>query len=181
MKEGKQGWRGKHEPRGLRPAVQPHHIPQLLWYKIPLWPQETSLVCGDSLSGVDAHTVNHWARLGHTQVTQNLYDLQMQKSEMFLLTWNLELLLQTEHTWADFCEEQQHPSPQRTSSSKSQISAPGHIEILLLLKAKWPFQCRLYAMSLSWTSLFEIGLIDIFQKIFALRQTFSMEIFILNG
>lgn len=43
----------------------------------PLLPQETSLVCGDLLSGDDAHTVNHWARPGHTQNTQNHYGLQM--------------------------------------------------------------------------------------------------------
>lgn len=38
-----------------------------------------------------------------------------------------------------------------------------------------------YTMSISWTSLFEIGLGYVFPEIFGLRQTFSMEIFILNG
>lgn len=42
-----------------------------------LLPQQISLVCGDLLSGDDAHTVNHWARPGHTQNAQNLYGLQM--------------------------------------------------------------------------------------------------------
>lgn len=67
--------------------------------RFPLLPQETSLVCGDLFPGDGAHTVNHWARPGHTQKAQNLHGLQMQKPEMFLLTaWDLESLLQTEHT-----------------------------------------------------------------------------------
>lgn len=164
-RESRDGERGRQEPCGLRPAFSPTTSQSSRDGRSPLLPQETSLVCGDLLPGDGAHTANHWARSGHTQKAQNLYGLQMRKPEMFLLTaWDLESLLQTEHTWADFCEKHQYPLPQRTSSTKSQISAPGHKEILLLLKAKWPFPCRLYAMSISWTSLFEIGLIYTFSK-----------------